>query len=115
MRPIIISGDIEIGGGMMADTLEQKLELARLRERKARARTARLRRSLDQSNRRTRSQIKYVLGAAALALAESGKGEQFVAGLRRWLDHYLSRPEDRRVLRDTPFSLEAKEADHGRR
>lgn len=99
---------------MLAGSIEQRLELARLRERKARARTARLRRSLDQSNRRTRNQTKYVLGAAVLALADSGKGEQLVAGLRRWLDHYLSRPEDRIVLRYTPFSLDAEEADHGR-
>ncbi|KQZ93822.1 hypothetical protein ASD64_02585 [Mesorhizobium sp. Root157] len=97
----------------MAGSIEQKLELARLRERKARARTARLRRSLDQSNRRTRNQLKYTLGAAVLALAESGKGEQLVAGLRRWLDHYLSRPEDRAVLRHTPYSLDEPEADHG--
>ncbi|TIS53790.1 MAG: hypothetical protein E5W91_29490 [Mesorhizobium sp.] len=97
----------------MADTISQKLELARLRERKARARTARLRRSLDQSNRRTRNQVKCTLGAATLALAESGKGEQFVVGLRRWLDHYLTRPEDRAVLRHTPFSLETLEVDHG--
>jgi hypothetical protein len=94
----------------MADNLEQRLELARLRERKARARTARLRRSLDQSNRRTRNQVKYTLGASILALAESGKGEQLVAGLRRWLDHYLSRPQDRAVLRGTPFALDGKEA-----
>lgn len=98
----------------MADTITQKLELARLRERKARATTARLRRSLDQSNRRTRNQVKYTVGAAILALAESGKSEQMVAGIRRWLDHYLSRPEDRIVLRDTPFSLERSESDHGR-
>lgn len=100
---------------MMAGTIEQRLELARLRERKARARTARLRRSLDLSNRRTRNQVKYTLGAAVLALAESGKGEQLVAGLRRWLDHYLSRPEDRVVLRHTPYCLDEPEADHGRR
>jgi len=97
----------------MAGTIEQKLELARLRERKARARTARLRRSLDQSNRRTRNQVKYTLGAAVVALAESGKGEQMVVGLRRWLDRYLSRPEDRAILADTPFSLDAPEVDHG--
>lgn len=98
----------------MAGSIEQKLELARLRERNARARTARLRRSLDQSNRRTRNQIKYTIGAAVVALAESGKGEQLVAGVRRWLDRYLSRPEDRAILRDSPFALETPEADHGR-
>lgn len=99
----------------MGDTIEQKLEIARLRERKARARTARLRRALDHSNRRTRNQVKYTLGAGILALAESGKGEQLVAGVRRWLDHYLSRPEDRTTLRNTPFSLETPEAaDHER-
>ncbi|TWH23330.1 hypothetical protein L611_000900000050 [Aminobacter sp. J15] len=97
----------------MASAIEQKLELARLRERRAKARTARLRRSLDQANRRTRNQVKYTLGAAILALAESGKGEQMVAGLRRWLDHYLCRQEDRVVLRDTPFSLEPGEGHHG--
>lgn len=98
---------------MMAETLETRLELARLRERKARAKTARLRRSLDQSNRRTRNQIKFTLGAAVLALAQSGKGDQFVAGLRRWLDYYLTREQDRAVLRDTPFSLDAKDGGHG--
>ncbi|MGB3899766.1 MAG: hypothetical protein WA973_14575 [Mesorhizobium sp.] len=97
----------------MGDTIEQKLELARLRERKARARTARLRRSLDQSNRRTRNQVKYTLGAAMVALADSGKGEPLIANFRRWLDHYLSRPEDRAVLRHTLFSLEEQESDHG--
>lgn len=54
----------------MNDSLEKRLGLAMLRERKARARTARLRRTLDQSNRRTRNQVKYTLGAAMLALAE---------------------------------------------
>lgn len=98
----------------MTGSIEEKLQLAQLRERKARARTARLRRSLDQANRRTRNQTKYVLGAAVLALAESGKGEQMIAGFRRWLDHYLSRQQDRDVLRHTPFSLELPEADHGR-
>lgn len=98
----------------MAESIEQRLEAARRRERAARARTARLRRSLDQSNRRTRNQVKYTIGAAVVALAESGKGEPLVAGLRRWLDHYLSRPEDRTVLRHTPFSLDALEAEHGR-
>ena len=95
---------------MMADTIEQKLALARDQERKARARTARLRRELDQTNRRTRNQVKYTLGAALVALAESGKGEQMVANFRRWLDHYLSRPTDRAVLRDTPFALDTGEA-----
>lgn len=96
----------------MDDTIEQKLELARMRERKARARTARLRRSLDQSNRRTRNQVKYTLGAAIFALAESGKGEALIVGMRRWLNHYLSRSEDRDILRHTPFALEAPERDH---
>lgn len=99
---------------MMTGSIEEKLQLAQLRERKARARTARLRRSLDQANRRTRNQTKYVLGAALLALAESGKGDQMVAGFRRWLDRYLSRAQDRDVLRDTPFALDRREADHGR-
>jgi hypothetical protein len=97
----------------MAENIEQKLELARLRERKARARTARLRRSLDQSNRRTRNQLKYTIGAAVLALADSGKGEAMIAGMRRWLDRYLSRPEDRAIVSGTPFALDAQEADHG--
>ncbi len=93
----------------MAETLEAKLELARLRERKARARTVQLRRSLDKSNRRVRNQVKYTLGSAALALAESGRGEQLVSGLRRWLDHYLTREKDRLILADTPFALDSGE------
>lgn len=94
----------------MTGSIEEKLELARRRERKARALTARLRRELDQDNRRTRNQIKYVLGAAVLALAEAGKADHMVAGFRRWLGHYLSRPADRAVLRDTPFALDNGEA-----
>lgn len=97
----------------MAENIEQRLELARLRERKARARTAHLRRSLDQSNRRTRNQVKYMAGAAVLALADSGKGEQMVIGMKRWLDRYLSRPEDRAILSGTPFALDAQGANHG--
>jgi hypothetical protein len=97
----------------MAENIEQRLELARLRERRARARTARLRRSLDQSNRRTRNRVKYTIGAAVLALADSGKGEQMVAGMKRWLDRYLSRPEDRAILSGTPFALDTQEPDHG--
>ena len=96
----------------MKEVLENKLELARLRERQARARTARLRRSLDQSNRKLTNQRKYVLGAAVLALAETGKGEKLIAGIRRWLDHYVTRPKDRDALRQTPFSLDAGEAIH---
>ncbi|UCI29445.1 hypothetical protein [Mesorhizobium sp. B4-1-4] len=97
----------------MAADLSQKLELARARERTARARTARLRRSLDRSNRKTQSQLKHTLGGAILALAETGRGDQMVAGFRRWLDRYLARPQDRQVLRDTPFALDAKEDGHG--
>lgn len=93
----------------MAETLRNKLENARARERAARARTARLRRSLDQSNRRQHTQVKCTLGAAVLALAATGKGDGMVAGLRRWLDHYLTRPQDRDILRDTPFSLDLHE------
>ncbi len=95
---------------MSAGSIEQKLALARQRERAARAKTARLRRELDQSNRRTRNQVKYILGAAMVALADSGKGDQLVASFRRWLDHYLSRPADRAALRHTAFSLDVGEA-----
>lgn len=97
----------------MAESMEQKLQTARQRERAARARTARLRRSLDRSNRKTQSHLKHTLGAAILALAESGRGDQMVAGFRRWLDHHLTRPQDRQVLRDTPFALAGKEDGHG--
>lgn len=96
----------------MAETLQRKLELARLRERNARARTARLRRSLDSSNRKRQTQVKCTIGAAVLALAASGKGEGLVTGLRRWLDHYLSRPQDRNILGETPFALDQKGGDN---
>jgi len=89
----------------MAESMEQRLEAVRQRERAARARTARLRRSLDRSNRKTQSQVRYTVGAAMIALAESGRGEQLVSGFRRWLDHYLTRAEDRVVLKGTPFAL----------
>lgn len=89
----------------MAESMEQRLEAARRKERAARARTARLRRSLDRSNRKTQSQVRYTIGAAMIALAKSGRGEQLISGIRRWLDHYLTRPEDRMVLKDTPFAL----------
>lgn len=96
----------------MAESIEQKLEAARQKERVARARTARLRRSLDRSNRKTQSQVRYTVGAAMIALAESGRGEQLVASFRRWLDHHLQRPQDRDILRDTAFALSGKENDH---
>lgn len=97
----------------MAELIEQRLEMARQRERAARARTARLRRSLDRSNRKTQSQIKYTVGTAMLALSESGRGDQMVSSFRRWLDHYLTRPQDREILKDTQFALDLKEGDHG--
>jgi|SRR5690606_12201188 len=97
----------------MAESIEERLEAARRLERAARARTARLRRSLDRSNRKTQSQVRYVLGTAMIALAVSGRGEQLVSGFCRWLDHYLARPQDRIVLRDTPFALTVKEDGHG--
>ena len=97
----------------MAESMEQRLEAARQKERAARARTARLRRSLDRSNRKTQSQVRYVLGTAMIALADSGRGEQIVSGFRRWLDHYLARSQDRVILKDTPFALTVKENGHG--
>lgn len=96
---------------MMGETLQQKLDMARQRERDARARSARLRRSLDNSNRKRQTQIKCTIGAAVLALAASGKGEGLMTGLRRWLDHYLSRPQDRAILNDTPFALDSRDDD----
>lgn len=90
----------------MASTLEERLEQARQREKDARAKAARLRRALDHSNRRRRTQVNSTVGEAVLALAGSGKADGLVAGLRRWLGHYLSRPQDREILRDTPFALE---------
>jgi hypothetical protein len=97
----------------MAESIEEKLEAARKKERAARARTARLRRSLDRSNRKTHSQVRFVLGAAMIALADSGRGEQLVASFRRWLDHHLTRPHDRHILKDTPFAPGGKEDGHG--
>jgi len=85
------------------DDLERRLELARVKERNARARVARLRRSLDRSNRRTANQVKFTLGAAMLALAQSGRGDAMVDAFRRWLDVYLSRDQDRAILVGTIF------------
>lgn len=96
----------------MAETLQQKLDMARQRERNARARSARLRRSLDNANRKRQTQIKCTLGAAVLALAASGKGEGLVTSLRRWLDHYLSRPQDRDILNETPFAVDGRDNDN---
>lgn len=93
----------------MAETMEQKLQTARQRERVARARTARLRRSLDGQNRKRQTQIKCTLGAGLLALADSGKGENLISGFRRWLDHYLTRPQDRNLLDGTVFMLDRKD------
>lgn len=95
----------------MTASIEEKIELAQQKEQLARARTVRLRRALDQSNRRTLMQVKCTLGAAVLALAESGRGEHLVLGLRRWLDHYLTRSADRSVLQGTAFAIEMPEAD----
>lgn len=98
----------------MTESIEQRLDVARQKERAARAKTARLRRSLERSNRKTQSQVRYTVGAAMIALAESGRGEHLVSGIRRWLDHYLTTPEERVVLKDTPFAL-AVEDGHGNR
>lgn len=96
----------------MAESIQQRLEAARQKERAARARTARLRRSLDRSNRKTQSHVRYTIGAAIIALAESGRGEQLVSSIRRWLDYYLTRPEERVVLKDTPFAIPVEDG-HG--
>lgn len=93
----------------MPESIEQKLELARAKERAARAKTARLRRSLERANQKTQSHARYVLGSAMIALAESGRGEQMIVSFRRWLDHHLTRPQDRRVLQGTQFAPAEKE------
>jgi anthranilate phosphoribosyltransferase len=97
---------------MMAQDTANRLEVARLRERAARAKVARLRRVVDGQNRRVANQRKYVLGAAMLALAESGKAETMVSGFRRWLERYVSRDQDRAALVGTVFDLTAEGSDH---
>jgi hypothetical protein len=58
---------------------------------------------------------KYTLGAALIALAESGKGEPLVTNFKRWLDHYLSRPQDRDIFTGTAFTLVPGSDDHEHR
>ena len=89
-----------------------RLEEARQRERAARAKVAKLRRAVDGQNRRLANQRKYLLGAALLALAESGKAEAMVAGFRRWLERYVSRDQDRAALAGTVFDLTAEGSDN---
>lgn len=96
---------------MMVQEVASRLEVARLKERAARAKVARLRRAVDGVNRRLANQRKYVLGAALMALAESGKAESMVTGFRRWLNRYVSRHQDRIALAGTPFDLSANGGD----
>lgn len=96
---------------MMVQEVANRLEVARLRERAARAKVARLRRAVDGENRRLANQRKYVLGAALMALAESGKAEPMVAGFRRWLERYVSRDQDRVALVGTPFDISSNGGD----
>lgn len=97
----------------MVEDLGRRLELARLKERNARARVARLRRSLDRSNRRTANQAKYVAGAAMFALAESGQAPGMIDAFQRWLRHYLTRDTDRAALAGTVFDTWNEEIDDG--
>ena len=92
---------------MMAQEVAERLKVARLRERAARAKVARLRRAVDGQNRRLANQRKYLLGAALMALAESGRAEPMISAFRRWLDQYVSRDQDRVALAGTPFDLAA--------
>lgn len=90
---------------MVTPELTERLEQARQRERAARARVARLRRELDGANRRLANRRKYIIGSAVIALAESGRAESMVVGLRGWLARYLTRDQDREALRGTAFDL----------
>lgn len=89
----------------MLNDLPRQLDLARSKERAARARVARLRRSLDGQNRRLLAQRKYVIGAAVIALADSGRAPGLIDAIRRWVSHYVSRDSDRAALAGTAFDV----------
>lgn len=89
----------------MPEELSRQLDLARMKERAARARVARLRRSLEGQNRRLVAHRKYVVGAAVIALAESGRAPALVDAIRRWLSYYISRDSDRAALTGTAFDV----------
>ncbi|GGE09417.1 hypothetical protein GCM10011390_30620 [Aureimonas endophytica] len=89
----------------MAEDNSKRLAIARLREREARAKVARLRRAVDTQNRRLAAERRYVVGAAMWSLAESGKADPMVAAFRRWLRQYVSRDRDRAALAGTRFDV----------
>lgn len=89
----------------MTQDAANRLEIARLRERAARAKVARLRRAVDGQNRRLANQRKHLLGAALIALAESGKANSMIVGFRRWLERYVTREQDRVALAGTIFDI----------
>lgn len=84
-------------------TIEQRLEAARERERRARAAAVRLQRAIASAERRKADERKFLLGAALQAWAASD--ERVLGAAKRWLASYVSRPGDRDVLAGTPFEL----------
>lgn len=87
----------------MVDNITSRLEKARERERKARARVAQLRRAMDGESRRRRTQRLCTLGAAVEAWAEAGEmpDDEFRDFLRR----YISRDTDREILAGTKWDV----------
>lgn len=84
--------------------LTEKLEAARERERKARARVSKLKREMNAMDRRRAAQQKITLGAALLRGAEGLSASQ-IDSLKRLLHPHIVRQTDRDCLRDTVFAL----------
>jgi hypothetical protein len=82
--------------------LQQRLEAAQQRVRKARAVEARLRRELVVTDRKLSAQRKICLGAALLLAVEHHP--QHLDALRRLVLPHVTRPTDRAALADTPFA-----------
>lgn len=89
----------------MSDELEARLERARLRVQKARAEAARLRRAVDSQNRRAIGLTRAVLGSALLDIADTGRADQLIQSVRRWMDRHVTDPISRASLEGTPFAL----------
>lgn len=97
----------------MVDNITVRLEKARERERKARARVAQLRRAMDGESRRKRTQRLCTLGAALEAWHASGEmpSARFAAFLRR----YITRDTDREILSGTRWDVTRGGEDANRR
>ncbi|WP_022726956.1 hypothetical protein [Fodinicurvata sediminis] len=95
------------------EELTKKLEVARERERKARARVSKLKREMNAMDRKRAAQQKITIGAALLRAAEALSASQ-VEQLKKLIRPHITRKTDIECLRGTLFEiLEETGGDNG--